>query len=169
MAQNPSGINAPNNSGIITQGQSGGTNIIYQGPRPWNLLKIDADRIAAAAKSSTQHISKFIIRYAPMDANAQNFAWQLRQALVDGGLTEQDMPTPLGIDMLGVDLIPSGNIFYIKSKDAMPSVGGIMMALRDSHIPVIRHVMLDAGLPDRSLAIKVGKNDVPPSSPDLLR
>jgi len=32
IAQTPSGINAPNNQGIITQGQTGGTNIVQQGP-----------------------------------------------------------------------------------------------------------------------------------------
>jgi len=33
QSASPGGIVAPNNSGIITQGQSGGTNIINQGPR----------------------------------------------------------------------------------------------------------------------------------------
>jgi hypothetical protein len=168
MSQPPGGINAPNNTGIFTNNQSGGTNIVNHAPPPWALTAEARNALISTVKAE-KDISAFSILYAPLDANAQSFAYQLRQALIDGGLTEREFVRPLGIDLTGATTVPSGNVFYVRSTSAFAGVKQIMTSLKDS-VPVIRHVQGDQSLPDdKTILIVVGRNDLPSNAPDLAR
>jgi hypothetical protein len=138
-------------------------------PGPWRLIGERAQALAAIVKSD-QDITSFYIRYAPMDQNAQSFASELQQAFVLGGMKEKEFARPLGIDFLGIDTIPSGVWFYIKSATALPGIKPIMTFLKDANIPIIRHVQVSPDLPDdKAILVVVGRDDVIPNSPDLLR
>lgn len=86
IAQNNT-INAPNNTGIITNNQSGGTNIINQGPSPLGMTPDQSAQLSRAVRQFSTTIDGPIKVWAVMGSQADVMGLRdsIVRAIEDGG------------------------------------------------------------------------------------
>ena len=127
----PPPINAPGNQGIITQGQTGGTNIINQAPPHRHITPEQASAIVSSVEGSG--IS--VLLTSPDDIEVRGYESEIARALRAGGVAVQFFnigtmqPPPRGVEVR-----PNGH--ETKVLIAALNNGGITPTIQDVPLPV---------------------------------